>query len=284
MEKLHMKIFSDQWQTPDGQILYTCVWQPVIAPRAIILLVHGLGEYCRRYDHVCQAFTDAGFIVYGFDHRGHGKSSGARGHIPSMEIALQDIRRFVQTLPKEHPDLPCFVYGHSMGGLMVLDYGFKYPQGVKGIISTSPGIRPTIPIPGAKLVFGRMMKAFYPQFSLNNGLPIDGLTRTVEVVKAYQNDPLTHDRISAALAVDMIDAGKWMLTQNGSYPLPLLLFHGSADRLTDPAASQQFASQMQGDITMRVWEGGYHELHNDPFREEVIGAIIEWIIHQSTQK
>jgi len=131
-----MKTFEANWKSKDGIDFFVRGWQPDHRPKALIALVHGLGEHTGRYEHVAKAMTDAGYAFAGFDLRGHGKSSGIRGHFPSLEAVMQDIKDFFIFLTQRYPDIPQFLYGHSLGGLLVLTYVLKNKTGLKGVIAT----------------------------------------------------------------------------------------------------------------------------------------------------
>ena len=272
-----MREIESVWNTPDGWSLAWSEWAPDDEPRACIVLVHGLGEHYQRYQHVVNRYLTNGFAVIAFDHRGHGKSSGQRGHIPSFQAAVRDIDHFVTYAKSKFPGVPCILHGHSMGGGFVLYYGFKMPGKVNGIVSTSPSLAPAEPLPKWKVAAGKVMSKLLPSFALANGLKLQGLSQDAAVVSAYQKDPYTHDRVSAALGSQILDCGKWMLRQKGAYAQPLLLIHGTHDQLTNHKASEQFSQQISGDITFVPWADGFHELHNEPFQTQVLQTIIDWL-------
>ncbi|HIE57697.1 MAG TPA: alpha/beta hydrolase [Anaerolineales bacterium] len=264
-------------QTSDQLALYAKRWQPETPPRAAICLVHGLGEHCERYEHVAAAFNKAGFAMLGFDQRGHGRSPGPRGDTPSHEMMLKDIDRALEAAQASFPDVPLFLYGHSMGGNLVLNHILRHKPPVAGAIATSPWLRVTNPPSALLMAAARLMRRIYPKITQGNGLELEGLSRDPQVIADYQTDPLNHDRISARMAVEFSDAGEWALEHANELSIPLLLVHGSADRLTSPLASQEFAAKAGDLCTFKMWEGCYHETHNEPNKEEVIAFNIAWI-------
>ena len=264
-------------QTGDNLKLYARAWAPEHAPRAAVCLVHGLGEHCGRYEHVAQAFNAAGFAMLGFDHRGHGQSPGARGHTPSYEAMLDDVSRALQATQQHFPDVPVFLYGHSMGGNLVINHALRLRPPVAGVIATSPWLRLPAPPPAIQMSLARLMNRIYPQMAQSNGLELAGLSRDPQVIAAYQNDPLVHDRISVRLAVEFTEAGEWALQHAAELSLPLLLVHGSADRLTSHRASQEFAAKAGENCTLKIWEGFYHETHNEPEKAQVIAYNLAWM-------
>jgi acylglycerol lipase len=283
--------------------LYSQGWEPKDSPTAVVCLVHGLGEHSGRYSQVAAALTEAGYALLGGDLRGHGKSGGVRGHIPSVDAAMDDIGRLLEEADARYRDRPRFLYGHSLGGNLVLNYALRRsapnpvsaspargkgtgsstepaPPGLAGVIATGPSLRVAQPISGAKLAAGKVMYRLWPAFRMANGLDRTGLSRDVKVVRAYDDDPLVHDRVSARLGLDLFLTGEYALEHAAEFPVPLLLMHGTADRLTSAAASQEFALRADGHCTLKLWNGLYHEVHNEPERDEVLRFMIAWLESQ----
>ncbi len=271
----HQEFF---WQTDDDIKIYAQEWKPEGETRAVVALVHGLGEHSGRYQHVAEFLGQSGFAVLSFDLRGHGQSGGVRGHAASYDAIMDDIRRLTQEAARRYPNKPCFLYGHSLGGNLVLYYTLsRRPAGLYGVISSSPGLATAAPVPDWKMFFGRLMYRLYPSAQMDNGLDRSGLSRDPQVIAAYNADPLVHGKISARLAMDLIDGGQWILQHASEFPLALLVMQGSADRLVDPHATVEFADQTPGDLTFRLWEGFYHELHNEPEKVKVLGYVTDWL-------
>lgn len=269
------------WQTPDGKKLYTRTWLPEGEPVAAVVLVHGLGEHCSRYDHVAALFNQRGIAVYSFDHRGHGNSSGPVGHIESYDAVNGDIDHFIADAQKSNPGKPIFLYGHSMGGSMVLYYTLKHQPAIAGVICTSPGLIPGTPPSPALFFAAKYLSKLLPSMTTNNGLDTNNLSHNREVVQQYIDDPLNTSKISFKLGYDLINCGQWVLDHAGSFSLPLLLMVGSEDHLVSTDAIKQFASVVpSGLLTFRIWEGQYHELHNEIHNEPPIQQMLDWINHR----
>lgn len=272
------KHFEFKWQTPDGLQLFVQGWQPETKPQAVVCLVHGLGEHSGRYVHLATFLTQAGYAMLAFDQRGHGKSQGQRGHTPSYKALLDDIAHLMDEAAQRFPNRPYFLYGHSLGGNLVLNYGLHHrcPQ-LAGMIATSPWLRLAFEPPVLKVTLGRIMNRLWPTFSQANGLDPQDLSHNPEVVRGYENDPLVHDRISARLFMSVYQAGRWALEHAAEFALPLLLIQGSADRLVSIEASRNFANHVSGDCTFKLWEGLYHEIHNEPEQQDVFSFLITWL-------
>lgn len=271
-----MKEQSGTRLTKDGRKLFTKTWLPEKPARVNIILVHGIGEYCERYQHVAEFLTGIGCAVYGFDHIGHGKSEGKRGCM-SYDDAFSIINDFKGELLKQFPDIPVIVYGHSMGGGVVLSYGTRYPEGVAGIIATSPAVGMANPMNPSVVKMLRILKKILPNLTVSNGLPADGISHDKAVVARYQADPLVHDKVSVTLGLDLMDWGDTLQAYDKAYPVPLFLAQGSEDRLVDPVAAERFALNLKGNVTYKRFEGGYHELHNEPNKQELFDAITDWL-------
>ena len=258
-----------KWKTTDGLQLFAQGWQPEGESRAVVCLVHGLGEHTGRYGHVAAALNHAGYALLGFDLRGHGQSEGQRGHTPTFDHMLDDITHLLEEASQRFPDVPRFLYGHSLGGCLVLNYALRRRPDIAGVIATDPLLRTAFAPPAWKTTLGRLLQGLWPTLSMSNGLDIAGLSRDAAVVRAYADDPLVHDRVSARLGMDMLDAGEWALGHASEFPLPLLLMHGGADPITSAEASRQFAAGVTGDCTLKIWDGLYHEIHNEPEQSQV---------------
>ncbi len=273
-----MTIQESTWKTPDGVSLYTRLWLPDGAVRAAVVLIHGLGEHCARYDHVAQAFNEHGIEVSSFDLRGHGRSEGIRGHIPSFDQVNQDIDHFLTGAAATNPNLPVFLYGHSMGGELVLNYILKRSPHIAGVICTSPGLGTTVPVPAIKVTLGKVLYNIAPRITMPNGLDLENLSHDREVIRAYQADPLCTNQVSARLGLDILNTGPWVVEHADLFSVPILLMQGSADHIVSPPATREFAGGVPKQwITYREWEGLFHELHNEPQKETVIQTMINWI-------
>jgi alpha-beta hydrolase superfamily lysophospholipase len=266
-------------KSPDGLDFFFQGWQPDTQPKAVVCLVHGLGEHSGRYAHVAAALNDAGYALLGFDLRGHGKSGGPRGHTQTYDVLMEDIDRLLDDAAQRYPGILRFLYGHSLGGGLVLNYALRRAPQIAGVISTSPWVRLSFAPSTVLLTTMRIMDRVMPAFAQNNGLSTKDLSHDPEVVRAYESDPLVHDRISARVGLSMLNAGESALAHAAEWPatLPLLLVHGTADRITSATATQEFAAKVPGDCTLKLWEGFYHETHNEPEKAEVLAFMIDWL-------
>ena len=272
-----MPCFELNIDSPDGLQLHGHRWDPDTETKAVVCLLHGLGEHCGRYGHVAEAFNQAGYALMACDLRGHGRSGGKRGHAPSYTVLMDDIFQLLEAARNRYPDVPVFLYGHSLGGNLVIHYALRRRPKLTGIIATSPLFRTAAKPPAWKM---RLLKTAYnllPTLPVSNGLDISALSRDEKVVQAYSADSLAHDRVSARLAIDMLRNGEWNMMHAADLPCPLLLMHGKADRITSAWASREFALRADAACTLKIWDGLFHELHNEPEQDQVLAYVLDWL-------
>ena len=279
-----MKSAEWGWRSNDGLEMYAQSWEPEGVPKAVVCLVHGLGEHSGRYAHVGKAFSDADFVLAAFDLRGHGKSGGPRGHTPSFDAFMDDIEAFQKQLDERFPGLPRFLYGHSLGGILVLNYVLRRKPDFVGVISTAAGLRTSLEEQKAKVAMARVLGTLIPGVAISSGLDPATISRNQEVVDKYVNDPLVHDKMSLGFGKLMLSVLPWTFEHAHEFSLPLLIMHGTDDKLGYPRGSEEFASLVKQDCTVKLWDGLYHELHNEPEQNEVLAFMIEWMNGQLKKK
>lgn len=276
-----MITFESKWKGNNGVTFYIRGWEPNNKrPKALLALIHGLGDHTGRYIHVGKTMTDTGYAFVGFDLRGHGRSGGARGHFPTLNAVMQDIRQFFKFLVQRYPDLPHFLYGHSLGGLLSLAYALQYPAGLNGVIVTGAGLRSPLQEQKGKVAMVNILGSLLPAITVPSGLDTTTISRDADVVKKYVNDPLVHDKTSLGLGKSAIQAIDFCFAHAKEFKPPLLMMHGAADKLTYPSGSEDFArlaSENNKDVTLKLWDGLYHEIHNEPEKAEVFKVMIEWL-------
>jgi alpha-beta hydrolase superfamily lysophospholipase len=273
-----MKHYEMSWKAHDNLDIFAQAWEPTVPqPRAVVCLVHGLGEHSSRYAHVAEAFGKQGFVLFGADLRGHGRSGGARGHISSVEDFMQDIDVLLAQARVRYLGLPVILYGHSLGGIQVLYYGLTRKPNVKGVIATSSGLHTALEKQHLKILMAKALGSLTPNTTVASGLDPSSISRDEKVVQAYVNDPLVHDKISLGFGKIMVGVTSWTLAHASEFPLPLLLMHGKADVLAFPSSSIEFAASLKEKCTLVLWDDAYHELHNEPEKEEVFKTMTLWM-------
>jgi acylglycerol lipase len=268
-----------QIKLKNGQVLRGIIKSPGENIRAVIILVHGIGEHVQRYSHWVDKFNEKGFGFVGVDLPGHGKSDGKRGKLNSYLPVDEMLDFLIAEYKKTFPGIPVFIYGQSLGGGIVLQYILRKKPEIKGAIVTSPWLRLSFEPERIKLLLARIMGRLVPSLIQRSGLIISHISHDQKVVDAYFSDPLNHDKITVGLFHNATETGKYSLLHAEDLKIPLLLMHGSDDHITSPQASRDFASKTNM-AELKIWDGGYHELHNELFKEEVFSYIVKWIEKQ----
>jgi alpha-beta hydrolase superfamily lysophospholipase len=260
----------------NAQLLKGFITSPGTDVRAVIILVHGLGEHIQRYTAWAEMFNKEKIGFTGVDLPGHGCSDGKRGHIKSYTLTDEMIDILINECRKTFPGIPLFIYGHSLGGGIVLDYLVRKDPKVKGAIVTSPWLKLSFEPEKSKIKLAGIMKNILPGLVQPSGLVVEHISHDKEVVNNYKNDPLVHGKISLSLFHYAMSSAANALQNASRLKTPLLLIHGSDDRICSPEGSREFASKTTL-AEFRLWEEGYHELHNELFKKEVFDYIMNWI-------
>lgn len=267
-----------RWKTLDGLEMYSVEWVPDGEIKGVVVLIHGLGEHVNRYEHVALAFTQRGYALAGFDLRGHGRSGGLRGHTPSMEIYFRDIDDFLIQMGRHFPGAPTFLYGHSMGGGLILAYASNCQSRISGVIATGPAIYTAIQEQPAKVFLVNLLGSVLPNLTIKSGLDPNNISRDPAVVKAYVSDPLVHNKLTTRFGKSMLYLHDTALKSAPNFPTRALIMHGSGDRLSYPRGSQEWVELAPRDkVTLKMWEGLFHEIHNEPEKDQVIESMLDWL-------
>jgi acylglycerol lipase len=275
-----MKTFETRWEDQSRTTFFMQGWEPEGAPKAFLALVHGLGEHTTRYAHVGKVMSDAGYAIVGFDLRGHGRSGGARGHASSLDAYMQDIDEFLRLMEQRYPDIPHFLYGHSLGGLLSLAYAIQYGAGLRGVMVTGAALRSSLQEQKAKVALAKILGSMIPTMTVQSGLDPATISRDLQIVEAYKNDSLVHYSTSLGFGKAALNAIDLCFAHAKEFPVPLLMIHGKEDKLTYPSGTEDFAklvSAAGGDVTLKLWDSLYHEVHNEPEKAEVFKFMIEWL-------
>jgi acylglycerol lipase len=260
----------------NGQFLQGMIKSPGEHAKAVVIMVHGLGEHILRYENWADKFLQQDIAFTGVDLPGHGRSDGRKGNIKSYILLDEMITVLLDSCRKTFNGLPLFIYGHSLGGTIVLNHLVRVRPKIKGAIVTSPWLRLSFEPPKSKVALASLMKNFVPGLVQPSGLNPAHLSHNHEVVEKYVSDPLVHDKISVSLFDGTMKAASYTLEHAGDLKVPTLLIHGSEDMITSPQGSREFAAGSDK-VDLKIWDGGYHELHNEQFGNDVFETIISWI-------
>jgi alpha-beta hydrolase superfamily lysophospholipase len=254
------------------------VWTPGVTPRAVVVLSHGLGEYARRYDHVAECFGGAGLATYALDHRGHGRSGGKRMLVRDISEYTADFDTLVGIATREHPGLKCIVLGHSMGGGIVFAYGVERPDNYDMMVLSAPAVAAQDLVSPVMVLAAKALGVLVPGLPVQE-LDVDAISRDPAVVAAYNADPLVyHGKVPAGVGRALLQVGETMPQRAPALTAPLLVVHGSDDRLIPVDGSRRLIECVGStDVELKVYPGLYHEVFNEPERDQVLSDVVSWI-------
>ena len=269
---------------PDGE---TLALRRLPAPgpaRAVVVVVHGLGEHAGRYHGLAECLHEWGFAVWAHDHYGHGESSGPRGGLPSELRLVDDLALVVDDARRENPGLPVVLLGHSLGGLVVASLIARGVRHVNAAVLSSPGLDPGLN--GFQKLLLVVLPRIAPDLRVGNGLDDNYLSHDPAVVQAYRDDPLTHDRIGGRLARFLAYEGEAVQQRAANWPVPTLLLYAGDDRLVRPAASRAFAAAAapSGKVEAQCFDTLYHEIFNELEADPVFEALQRWLNRRFPQR
>jgi alpha-beta hydrolase superfamily lysophospholipase len=273
-----MNHFEWNW-SQEGEEFYAQGWSPANV-KAVVCLVHGFAEHSGRFAHVAERLGKDGYAVLAFDQFGHGRTTGPRGYSPSLDASLDSIGILLTEAEKRFPRLPKFLYGHSMGGNMVLNYILRRKPKINGAVATAPWLKLGFDPPAIKLMLAKVMKNIYPKWPEKADLDTNAISRDKEEVRKYENDPLVHNTARAGTFFDTYNAGLWAIDHAAELTIPVIILHGTDDKLISHSGSEQFAAKAPPALlTFKSLPGYYHEIHNEPAadREKVFVEIVTWL-------
>ena len=267
-----------RFQTPKGANIYYQHWQPEDDPRAILFIVHGLAEHSGRYLNVVNHFVPRGYAVYGLDHIGHGKSDGTRVCLERFSDFTEPLKAYFDMIQGWHPGKPVFLVGHSMGGLIGSVYLLEHQDELKGAVLSAPAVKVSDTISPVTITIGKLLSGILPKAGLM-ALDANAISKDKAVVSAYINDPLVYTgKVTARLAAEMLSAMKRVTAEANTIRLPILLLQGSADRLVDPGGAKMLHEKASAtDKTLKVYDGLFHEIFNEPEHEQVLKDVEAWL-------
>lgn len=281
-----MTYMEFEWRYVDGTRMFGCEWKPASERniKATIVIVHGMGEHTGLYAHVAKTLTADGYAVFAFDQRGHGRTEGKRGDIRYYEALLDGVDFLLAEVDRRYPDLPRFLYGHSMGGNVTINYLLKRKSKLTGAIVTGPWLK--LEFKGVtRLLAERILKRIYPRNSNTRTLATDHVTSDPEMNRNdIEKDPLCHGKVTARFFINVQWAGFWALAQARELSVPMLVLHGGDDRITSIKASRQFAERACSLCTFQECPGFRHELHNELGWEDVLATVLQWLNERLTNR
>jgi len=258
--------------------LYYQCWLPPANPKAVLLVVHGLAEHSGRYANLVDYFVPKGYAVYGFDQRGHGRSEGLRCYVGRFSEYVQDLDTFIGMIRNEYEQAKIFPVGHSMGATIAVAYAVRYQDRLAGLLLSGAALKIDSTVSPALMAMAKVLSLLLPKTG-TTVLDASTLSRDRAVVDGYVNDPLVYrGKIRARLGAELIKITRELPSAIPEIKLPVLIMHGADDRLSDPEGSRMLFERVGSeDRTLKLYEGFYHEIFNEPEREQVFWDIGAWL-------
>lgn len=258
--------------------LYYQCWLPAERPKALLLVVHGLAEHSGRYSNLADYFVAKGYAVYSFDYQGHGQSEGLRGYVERFSHYFDDLKAFLDIVRRQQPDTRTFLFGHSMGGTIATAYAIHHQAEFSGLILSAASLKIDTNLSSALITVGNILSRLLPKTGLTV-LDATAISRNRAIVDAYINDPLVYrGKIRARLGSELIRITRQLPGQMPELNLPVLIMHGTADRLSDPKGSEMLYERASSkDKTLKLYDGFYHEIFNEPGHEQVLADMAAWL-------
>lgn len=264
--------------TVDGYTLFTRWWTPEVETKAIVLLIHGYAEHSGRYQHVAQTFIGEGAAVYAYDQRGYGRSDGRRAYVDYFEQYLADLDQFRSYVRARTPDVPVFVFGHSMGGLVTVLYSLTHTPDFSGLLLSSPALEVNPDLAPWLRRISRWLGWYFPSLPTVRS-PQASISRDPAVVEEANSDPLNyHGRTRARTGAELLRAGEEARSRLHEIDTAFIVIHGTADVLATPEWSWRlYERAASDDKTLEMYEGLYHETFNEPEKEQVLADLSDWL-------
>ncbi len=275
-----MEISTFNIQSRSGYNLACYNWQYNIKPKAVVLLIHGFGEHSLRYSPYFELLAKHNINFTGFDLFGHGHSAGKRGTIISYNALLNDIDLLVAKTKQLYPNVPLFIYGHSLGGNLALNYLLNNNPDINGAVVTSPWLKLTADPNIVVKKFVALMQLIAPNVTVNAGLNVNHISTLHPETVKYKSDPLVHGSISLGFLYQIINKGIYAINNGYKIKIPVLLLHGTTDLITSPLCSVKLAQSNNQNITFISFLNAYHELHNDFCRNNLVVTVNNWVSSQ----
>lgn len=273
-----MKHQEGTFEGARGTKIYHQSWHPEGDSKAALLIVHGLAEHSGRYMNLVNHFVPSGYSLYGLDHVGHGKSSGERVYVERFEDYPDTLYLYLDTIKRSNPGKPVFLVGHSMGGLISTIFLLEHQDELAGAVLSAPAVKISGEVSQMTILMGKLFSALFPKMGVTS-LEAEGVSRDPAVVEAYRNDPLVYTgKMTSRLAAELIKTVKRVPLEAKRITLPVLILQGGADRLVDPAGAQMLHDLIgSSDKTIKLYDGLYHEVFNEPEHDRVLADVSEWI-------
>lgn len=263
----------------DGKRMFMHLWRPSDnKPRALVVAIHGLGSHGGDMKKVAEFLAERGLAVFAPDMRGFGHFEGVKGHVMDFDEYIEDMRNIVMQVKDQYKNRLTFAYGHSLGGLHVVRYAVEYPNEIDGIMLSSPAVSETLEIGKGTRLVGRLLSVLNVKRYIDNEVKFDDLTRNEETIERHEKDGLRFDKVTPRFGIEALDARTEGFESADRIRVPVLMQQGGEDKLVSPEKNREFFENIDvEDRTWRFYEGLYHELFEEPEREQVLSDVYSWL-------
>ncbi|MBU1048701.1 lysophospholipase [Candidatus Bipolaricaulota bacterium] len=273
-----MRHQEGSFQSADGTRIYHQTWLPDGNPKAVVILSHGLAEHSSRYTNVAEHLISHDYSVCGLDHIGHGKSTGTRVFVRRFSDYTDVFAAYVHHVRNTFPGLPLFLYAHSVGALIATLYLLDLDVDLSGVVFSGPCVKVPSNVSSMTVFLAKALSRIAPKLGLS-AVDASGISRDPKEVQAYIDDPLVYNgKTTARLACELLKAMARVPLEAGSIMLPAFIVHGGEDRIVDPEGAQMLHAALGSkDKTLTIYDGLYHEIHNEPEHPQVLADISAWL-------
>ncbi len=275
---MHTQHTTGNFYGADGLKLFFQRWGVPQSSEPVLVFIHGMAEHSDRYRFPVEYFAPKGFTVYAMDLRGHGNSGGRRAYADSLDQFLEDIHAFLKMIHDREPGKKIFLVGHSFGGQLVLNYGVRYQNGLKGILVSSPNIRLKLQLPFIKRLAAPILSCLIPTLSMGNELDASLVSHDTSIVKSYATDKKVLRKITARLGDIILENHMKIMELAPNLHVPIFMMHAGDDLICSPEGTKDFFDLIPSkDKSLKIYKGYYHELFNETGREQVFKDMEQWI-------
>lgn len=251
-------------------------------PKASVIFVHGLGEHSLKYDAFAERFYKEGFAAFSYDQRGHGRSQGRRAYVNRFEELLEDLKQLVNIAKTQTLAEGVYLIGQSLGGLVSLVYAIKYGSEIKGVVASSPALRLKSPPSVIEIILAKLLISFIPQLAVGNRIPFEDISHDEDAIAEAKADKLSHRLISIRLFFEMLEAMRYAFDNISKIEVPVLLLHGTGDRVTDADATKEFYESLScADKEIKLYPELYHELFREINKEQIQKQVLDWVLKRN---
>ncbi len=261
--------------------LFARHWPVVDRPKAAVGIVHGFGEHAGRYAHVAAFLNQHGYAVTAYDLPGHGQTQGKRGHVDRYDTLLDSVQTLLNFTRTEYPDLPVFLFGHSMGGNILANFLIRRQPPIKGVVVQGAWLKVPYALPKLEIWLAKTMRNILPSIQVSSKLDVTAVSRDPAVVAAYKADTLNHGVITPGWFFGAYEAQRYAIDHAADIRVPTLIMHGAADKIAGLDGSRAlYENGNKALLTFKAWDGLYHELHNEPEQQTVLAYMTSWLDSQ----